>query len=31
MYQPGVVSKLFEPLGVADVFGTSQTINSQVR
>jgi HK97 family phage major capsid protein len=30
-YQPGVVSKLFEPLGVADVFGQSQTTGSQVR
>jgi HK97 family phage major capsid protein len=24
-YQPGIVSKLFEPLGVSDVFGSSQT------
>jgi HK97 family phage major capsid protein len=31
LYQPGVVSKLFEPLGVADVFGQSQTTASQVR
>jgi HK97 family phage major capsid protein len=31
MYQPGVVSKLFEPLGVADVFGQSTTTASQVR
>jgi HK97 family phage major capsid protein len=31
MYEPGVVSKLFEPLGVADVFGSSQTSASQVR
>jgi HK97 family phage major capsid protein len=30
-YVPGVVSKLFEPLGVADVFGQSQTTGSQVR
>jgi hypothetical protein len=30
-YQPGVVSKLLEPLGVADVFGQSQTTGSQVR
>jgi HK97 family phage major capsid protein len=30
-YQPGVVSKLLEPLGVADVFGQSQTTASQVR
>jgi HK97 family phage major capsid protein len=30
-YQPGVVSKLFEPLGVADLFGTSQTTGSQMR
>jgi hypothetical protein len=31
LYEPGVVSKLFEPLGVADVFGSSQTTASQVR
>jgi HK97 family phage major capsid protein len=30
-YQPGVASKLFEPLGVADVFGQSTTTASQVR
>jgi hypothetical protein len=30
-YQPGIVSKLLEPLGVADVFGSSQTSASQVR
>ena len=30
-YEPGVVSKLFEPLGVSDVFGQSQTNASQVR
>ena len=30
-YQPGIVSKLFEPLGVADLFGSSQTTGSQVR
>ena len=30
-YEPGVVSKLFEPLGVSDVFGQSQTSASQVR
>ena len=24
-YEPGIVSKLFEPLGVADLFGSSQT------
>jgi HK97 family phage major capsid protein len=30
-YEAGVVSKLFEPLGVADLFGTSQTTASQVR
>lgn len=30
-YQPGVVEKLFEPLGVRDVFATSQTTGSQVR
>jgi len=30
-YQPGVVSKLFEPLGVADVFAQSQTTGSQIR
>ena len=30
-YQPGVVSKLFEPLGVADLFGSSQTTASQIR
>ena len=31
LYEPGVVSKLFEPLGVAEVFGQSQTTASQVR
>jgi HK97 family phage major capsid protein len=31
MYQPGVVDKLFEPLGVSDVFGQSTTTASQVR
>jgi hypothetical protein len=31
MYQPGVVDKLFEPLGVRDVFGQSTTTASQVR
>jgi HK97 family phage major capsid protein len=31
LYEPGVVSKLFEPLGVRDVFGQSQTTASQVR
>ena len=30
-YEPGVVSKLFEPLGVRDVFGQSNTSASQVR
>ena len=30
-YEPGIVSKLFEPLGVRDVFGQSQTSASQVR
>ena len=30
-YEQGVVSKLFEPLGVADVFASSQTVGSQVR
>ena len=30
-YQPGVVDKLFEPLGVRDVFGQSTTTASQVR
>ncbi|MFL5407040.1 MAG: hypothetical protein ACJ79O_14455 [Myxococcales bacterium] len=30
-WEPGVVSTLFEPLGVADVFGSSQTSASQVR
>jgi HK97 family phage major capsid protein len=30
-YQPGVVEKLFEPLGVADVFATSNVTGSQVR
>jgi HK97 family phage major capsid protein len=30
-YEPGVVSKLFEPLGVAALFGQSQTTASQVR
>jgi HK97 family phage major capsid protein len=31
VYQPGVVETLFEPLGVADVFGSSQVTASQVR
>jgi HK97 family phage major capsid protein len=30
-FEPGVVSKLFEPLGVSEVFGSSQTSASQVR
>ncbi|HEY6777350.1 MAG TPA: phage major capsid protein [Thermoleophilaceae bacterium] len=30
-YDPGIVSKLFEPLGVSDVFGSSQTAASQMR
>lgn len=30
-YQPGINSKLLEPLGVAAVFGQSQTTGSQVR
>ena len=30
-YEPGIVSKLFEPPGVADVFGQSPTTASQVR
>jgi HK97 family phage major capsid protein len=30
-YEPGVVSKLFEPLGVSEVFGQSTTTASQVR
>jgi HK97 family phage major capsid protein len=30
-YAPGVVEKLFEPLGVADVFGSSVTTGSQIR
>jgi hypothetical protein len=30
-YEPGIVSKLFEPLGVAQLFGSSQTVASQVR
>jgi HK97 family phage major capsid protein len=30
-YEAGVNSKLFEPLGVADLFGQSQTPGSQVR
>jgi hypothetical protein len=30
-YQPGIVDKLFEPLGVRDVFGQSTTTASQVR
>jgi HK97 family phage major capsid protein len=30
-YAPGVVEKLFEPLGVADVFGSSTTTGSQIR
>ena len=30
-YEPGIVSKLFEPLGVRDVFGQSNTTASQVR
>jgi len=31
LYEPGVVSRLLEPLGVADVFGSSQVTASQVR
>lgn len=31
MYEPGIVSKLFEPLAVSDVFGQSTTSASQVR
>jgi HK97 family phage major capsid protein len=30
-YAPGIVSRLFEPLGVSDVFGQSTTTASQVR
>jgi HK97 family phage major capsid protein len=30
-YQPGIVSKLFEPLSVSQLFGSSQTPNSQMR
>jgi HK97 family phage major capsid protein len=30
-YQPGIASKLFEPLGVSDLFGSSTTTASQVR
>jgi HK97 family phage major capsid protein len=30
-YEPGIVSRLFEPLGVRDVFGQSTTTASQVR
>jgi HK97 family phage major capsid protein len=30
-YQPGIVSTLFEPLGVADIFGQSTTNASQMR
>jgi hypothetical protein len=30
-WQPGIVSKLLEPLGVGDLFGQSQTAASQVR
>jgi HK97 family phage major capsid protein len=30
-YAPGVVEKLFEPLGVADVFSSSTTTGSQIR
>jgi HK97 family phage major capsid protein len=30
-YEPGIASKLFEPLGVADLFGQSQTTAGQVR
>ena len=30
-YQPGAVSKLFEPLGVAELFGSSQVTASQIR
>lgn len=30
-YDPGIVSKLFEPLGLSDVFGSSQTTASQMR
>ncbi len=29
--EPGIVSKLFEPLGVSDLFGQSQTTGGQVR
>jgi hypothetical protein len=31
VYQPGVVSKLVEPLGVADVFGQSQVTGREIR
>ena len=31
VYEPGVVSKLFEPVQLADLFATSQTTASQVR
>jgi HK97 family phage major capsid protein len=30
-WEPGIVAKLFEPLGVSEVFGSSQTSASQVR
>lgn len=30
-WEPGIVSRLFEPLGVSALFGTSQTTGSQVR
>jgi HK97 family phage major capsid protein len=30
-YQPGIVSKLFEPLSVSQLFGSSQTPSSQMR
>jgi len=30
-HQPGIVSKLFEPLGIAAVFGSSQTTSREVR
>lgn len=31
LYEPGVVSRLFEPLAVRDIFGQSNTTASQVR
>jgi hypothetical protein len=31
VYEPGVVQKLFEPIGVADLFASSPTTGSQVR